>query len=96
MNEEEFQDLMRQQRMLAQSIVQESSTDSKIKLLDIINELVTPKNKKIQIESVILEAANQGFTENETITLIDELKKDHVVYETEQGFLQRARDIKFN
>jgi DNA replicative helicase MCM subunit Mcm2 (Cdc46/Mcm family) len=95
MNEEEFQDLLRQQRFLAQSIVQESSMDSKIKLMDIINGLVTNKNKKIHIESVIVEAVNEGMSEREALTMIDELKKDHLVYETTPGFLQRTRDIKF-
>lgn len=95
MNEEDFQALLKQQRMLAASIVQESGTDSKIRLLDIINELVTPKNRKIQMESVIIEAVNQGFTERETFDMIDELKKDHLVYETEPGFLQRTKDIRF-
>lgn len=95
MNEEEFQELLRQQRMLAQNIVQESSTDSKIKLLDIINDMITPRNKKIQIENIILEAMNQGFTEQEALTLLDELKKDHVLYETSPGFIQRTKDIRF-
>ena len=81
--------------MLAASIMQESSTDSKIKLLDIINDMVTTRNKKIQIEQIIIEAVNQGFSENEALTLIEDLKKDHVIYETEPGFLQRTRDIKF-
>lgn len=95
MNEDDFNELMRQQRLLAGSIVRESNMDNKIKLLDIINDLVTQRNKKIHMETVILEAVNNGFTEHEAYDLIDELKKDHVVYETEPGFLQRTRDIKF-
>ncbi|MBU1976295.1 MAG: hypothetical protein KKG59_07885 [Nanoarchaeota archaeon] len=95
MNEEDFNALLQQQRILAANIVQESNTNSKIRLLDIINELVTPKNKKIHIESVIVEAINHGLTEQEAYDMIDELKKDHLVYETEIGFLQRTRDIKF-
>lgn len=95
MNEEDFQALLQQQRILAANIVQESSTDNKIKLLDIINDMVTTKNKKIQKESVIIEAVNNGFTEKEAYDMISELKKDHVVYETSPGYLQRARDIKF-
>jgi hypothetical protein len=95
MDEEEFQNLLRQQRFLAQSIVQESSMDSKIKLMDIINGLVTNKNKKIHIEAVVVEAVNEGMTEKEALTMIDELKADHLVYETTPGFLQRTRDIRF-
>jgi hypothetical protein len=95
MNEEDFNELLRQQRFLASRIVQESSMDSKIKLMDIINGLVTNKNKKIHVETVIVEAVNEGMTEKEAYTMIDELKRDHLVYETSPGFLQRTRDIKF-
>lgn len=69
--------------------------DSKIKLMDIINNLVTNKNKKIHTEAVVVEAVNEGMTEKEVLALIDELKRDHLVYETTPGFLQRTRDIKF-
>jgi DNA replicative helicase MCM subunit Mcm2 (Cdc46/Mcm family) len=95
MDEQEFNDLLRQQRLLAGAIMQESSMNNKIKLLDIINELVTQRNKKIHIESVIVEAVNNGFTEKETYDLLEELKRDHLVYETTPGFLQRTKDIKF-
>lgn len=95
MDEQEFNDLLRQQRLLAGAIMQESSMNNKIKLMDIINELVTQRNKKIHVESVIVEAVNHGFTERETYGLIEELKRDRVVYETSPGFLQRTRDIKF-
>lgn len=81
--------------MMASRILQESSVDVKIKLMDIINDMVTDKNKKVQIESIIIEAVNQGFTEKEVIDLIEDLKKDHVVYETSPGFLQRTKDIQF-
>ncbi|MFH1071971.1 MAG: hypothetical protein V1743_00925 [Nanoarchaeota archaeon] len=95
MNDEEFEELMRRQRMLASSIVREESVESKIKLLDIINNLVTDRNKKVHIETVILEAMNEGFTEKEAYDMIDQLKHDHLVYETEPGFLQRTKDIRF-
>ncbi|MFH1399951.1 MAG: hypothetical protein ABIH41_00380 [Nanoarchaeota archaeon] len=93
MDENDFNDLLRTQRMMAARIVQESSVNNKIKLLDIINDLVTTKNKRIHIESIIVEAINQGFTEHETVDLIDQLKTDHLVYELQEGFLQRTKDI---
>ena len=81
--------------MVAMRIVQETSVDNKIKLLDIINGLVTDKNKKIQIEQVVIEAVNEGFTEHEVYDLIDQLKQDHLIYETAPGFLQRSKDVQF-
>ncbi|MBN1645850.1 hypothetical protein JW868_02305 [Candidatus Woesearchaeota archaeon] len=95
MDQKDFDDLLRIQRMMASRIVQESSVNNKIKLLDIINNMVTDKNKKVQIENVIIEAMNEGMTERETTDLIDQLKKDHLVYETSPGFLQRTKDMDF-
>ncbi len=93
MDEADFNELLRIQRMVAMRIVQETSVDNKIKLLDIINGLVTDKNKKIQIEQVVIEAVNEGFTEHEVYDLIDQLKQDHLIYETAPGFLQRSKDV---
>ncbi len=95
MDEADFNELLRIQRMVAMRIVQETSVDNKIKLLDIINGLVTDKNKKIQIEQVVIEAVNEGFTEHEVYDLIDQLKQDHLIYETAPGFLQRSKDVQF-
>jgi DNA replicative helicase MCM subunit Mcm2 (Cdc46/Mcm family) len=86
----EFDELLKIQRMMATRIVEETSVDNKIKLLDIINDLVTPANKKVQVEQVIIEAETQGLTESEVMRLLDELKKDHLIVEPETGFIQKT------
>ena len=37
----------------------------------------------------------EGFTEHEVYDLIDQLKQDHLIYETAPGFLQRSKDVQF-
>ncbi|KYK24694.1 hypothetical protein AYK26_06495 [Euryarchaeota archaeon SM23-78] len=90
MDEADFEELMRIQRMMARRVASESETDSKIKLMDIINELVTDKNKKVHKEAVLLEAQAQGMSEAEVDRVIRSLKDDHMIIEPEEGFIRRA------
>jgi DNA replicative helicase MCM subunit Mcm2 (Cdc46/Mcm family) len=75
---------------MASTIIQESSVDSKIKLLDLINKLVTDRNRKVQTETVLIEAENEGFSEAEVLHLIDELIEDNLIIQPEVGYLKRA------
>lgn len=90
MDEADFEDLMRIQRMMARRVASETETDSKIKLMDIINELVTDRNKKVHKEAVLLEAQTQGMTEAEADRVLGALKEDHIIEEPEPGFIRRA------
>jgi DNA replicative helicase MCM subunit Mcm2 (Cdc46/Mcm family) len=86
----DFNELLRIQRSMASRIIQESAVDNKIKLLDLVNKLVTDRNRKVQKETVILEAQAEGFTEDEAIGLIDELIEDNLLIEPETGYVKRA------
>ena len=90
MDETDFEELMRIQRMTLRSVANESETDSKIKLMSIINDLVTDKNKKVHKEAVLLEAEVQGMTEAEVERDLKALKDDHLIIEPEAGFIKRA------
>ena len=90
MDQNDFNDLLRIQRMMASRIIQETTVDNKIKLLDLINKLVTDRNRKVQTETVIVEAQLEGFSEDEAVRLIDELIADHLIIESEPGYLKRA------
>jgi DNA replicative helicase MCM subunit Mcm2 (Cdc46/Mcm family) len=90
MDQNEFNDLLRIQRLMASRIIQEASVDNKIKLLDLINKLITDRNRKVHREAVILEAQAEGFNEQEADRLIDELIDDGLLVEPEQGFLKRG------
>jgi DNA replicative helicase MCM subunit Mcm2 (Cdc46/Mcm family) len=90
MDQSDFDDLIRRQNMMLRSVADESETDSKIKLMDIINDLVTDRNKKVHKEAVILEAGMQGMPESEVERVLSLLKEDHMIIEPEIGFVRRA------
>ena len=90
MDQADFDDLIRRQNMMLRSVADESETDSKIKLMDIINDLVTDRNKKVHKEAVILEAEVQGMPESEVERVLTLLKEDHFIIEPEPGFIKKA------
>lgn len=90
MDQNDFNDLLKIQRMMASRIIQETTVDNKIKLLDLINKLVTDRNKKVQTETIIYEAKMEGFSEDETLRLIDELISDNLIAQPEPGYVKRA------
>ena len=91
MDEADFENLMRIQRMTLRSVANESETESKIKLMSIINDLVTDKNKKVHKEAVLIEAQAEGMTEAEVERDFKALKDDHLIIEPEPGFVYRQR-----
>jgi len=90
MDQADFDDLMRRQNMMLRSVADESETDSKIKLMSIINDLVTDRNRKVHKEAVIIEAETQGMDEAEVERVLNLLKADHFLTEPEPGFIKRA------
>lgn len=87
MDDVDFDRLMEIQRMTATRIRQEFEVDNKVKILTIMTDL-SPGNKKIQVEAVIVEADTQGLTESEVIATLDALKVDGLVIEPETGYIQ--------
>lgn len=90
MDENEFGELLRIQRMMASRIIEETTVNNKIKLLDLVNKLLTDRNKKIQKETIIIEAQLDGFSEVDTLRIIDELVSDKLLYEPEPGYIKRT------
>jgi DNA replicative helicase MCM subunit Mcm2 (Cdc46/Mcm family) len=90
MDQADFDDLMRRQNMMLRSVADESETDSKIKLMDIINDLVTDRNRKVHKEAVIIEAGARGMDEVEVERVLTLLKADHFLIEPEPGFVKKA------
>lgn len=84
---DDFDRLMEIQRQTASMIRRESEVDDKIKVLDIISELGR-KKKKVQIEAIIIEAYEQGLSEDEVLRVIDELESDGMIKQPEMGYLQ--------
>jgi DNA replicative helicase MCM subunit Mcm2 (Cdc46/Mcm family) len=90
MDQSDFDDLIRRQNMMLRSVADESETDSKIKLMDIINNMVTDRNKKVHKEAILIEAQIQGMSESEADRVMTLLKADHMIIEPEPGFIRRA------
>lgn len=88
MNPSDFEELLRTQRMMASKILEENSFDAKIKLLEIIRNMTTSKNKKIHTEAVIYEAQVEGLSEGDILNFIEELKSDNLIIEPEEGFIR--------
>jgi DNA replicative helicase MCM subunit Mcm2 (Cdc46/Mcm family) len=90
MDQSDFDDLIRSQNMMMRNVADESETDSKIRIMDIINDLVTDRNRKVQKEAVLVEAEMRGLVESEANRIIDLLKTDGMIIEPEPGFVKRA------
>lgn len=88
MNPNDFEELLKVQRLMASKLAEERSFDVKIKLLGIIESLSNSRKRKIQTEQVILEAEMEGLSESETVRLLDELKRDRLIAEPEEGYIK--------
>jgi len=84
----EFDDVMRLQKQLASSMLDDFELDSKIKILTIFDELVGSK-KKIQTEKLLIEAEHHGMSEFEIASIVDKLKRDGLLFEPQPGYLQK-------
>lgn len=84
----DFDDVIRLQRQLQSSMIDDFELDSKIKVLTIFDELVGSK-KKIQTEKLLIEVEHRGMGELEAVSVIDKLKKDGLLFEPQPGYLQK-------
>lgn len=73
---------------MASKIMEESRVDNKIIVIEIISELVSPKNKKIQIEAIITEAMIRGLSEDTVNAAIEELENDHIIEYSDTGYVK--------
>jgi len=84
----EFDDVMRLQKQLNASMLDDFELDSKIKVLTIFDELAGNK-KKIQTEKLLIELEHHEMGELEAVSVIDKLKKDGLLFEPQPGYLQK-------
>ena len=88
LDESEFDEVIKLQKQLASSMVDDFELDSKIKILTLLDEIVG-KKKKVQTEKMLIEAENQGMSEMEVMATIEKLKKDGLIFEPQPGYLQK-------
>jgi hypothetical protein len=84
----EFDDVMRLQKQLASSMLDDFELDSKIKVLTTFDELVGGK-KRIHTEKLLIELEHRGMGEFEAVSVIEKLKKDGLIFEPQPGYLQK-------
>jgi len=85
----EFDEVMRLQKQLASSMMNDFELDSKIKLLTIFDDVASGK-RKVQTEKILVEAEHQGMSEMEILSVIEKLKKDGLLFEPQPGYLQKS------
>ena len=85
---EDFDDVVRLQKQMASSMLDEMELDSKIKVLTIFDEVVGSK-KKVQTEKLLIESENRGLSELEVTSIIEKLKRDGMLFEPQPGYLQK-------
>ena len=90
MDQNDFNELLKIQRMMASRIMEETTVDNKIQLLDLVNRLVTDRNRKVQKENILLQAQEEGFSEEEAVRLLQNLLDDQLVTEPEPGYIKRT------
>ena len=88
LDESEFDEVIKLQKQLASSMVDDFELDSKTKILTLLDEIVG-KKKKVQTEKMLIEAENQGMSEMEVMATIEKLKKDGLIFEPQPGYLQK-------
>jgi DNA replicative helicase MCM subunit Mcm2 (Cdc46/Mcm family) len=84
----EFDDVMRLQKQLASSMLDDFELDSKIKVLTTFDELVGSR-KKMQTEKLLIELEHRGMSEFEAVSIIEKLKRDGLIFEPQPGYLQK-------
>lgn len=87
MKPDDFDEMLRIQRMMSDRVMQEQRTDHKITVLNALQELGA-SSKPVQVEALLLEIQNQGVSADQALNLLEELRTDHLVSRVQQGYVQ--------
>ena len=85
----EFDDLIKLQNQIRQGLLREQNMDKTISILSLINELTADPKEMVQKELVMIEAENRGISEEEVSTIIENLKKDNIIFEPSPGYIKK-------
>ena len=85
----DFDKLMEYQNLMQQRLRTEQQVDRKIELLTIINHLTMGPKNLVQKEQIMIEAVSRGFSESEVDTLLDQLIKENIIYESSPGYIKK-------
>ncbi len=84
----DFDEILKIQRLLNDSMRQELQDDRTSELMALVNSVV-PSNKKVQIEVIFYAALEKGFSEGEIRNVINQYIKDGIFFQPEVGYIQR-------
>ncbi len=84
---EDFDELMRVQRATASRLRTENEMDRKVKLMAIVQGLNPDRRGRILTESIMVEARNEGFSDDESDRLLDSLEEDGYLKKVEHGVM---------
>lgn len=79
MENDEFEELLRIQRLVTDRLSVEAKMDRKIKLLDLISSMVSTRDRSVQKEIILYESSMEGYTEDDTERLLQDLVADHFI-----------------
>ena len=85
----DFDKLMEYQKMTQQRLRTEQAMDRKIELLTLINQLTRGPKNLVQKELLIVEGTSRGFSESEIDSLIEQLKKENIIFESSPGYIKK-------
>ena len=60
-----------------------------VKIQNLINELTKKIGKRIPIDDIIMEASEQGITEEQVNEALDLLKRDGTIYQPQPNIIER-------
>lgn len=86
---DEFDDIMNLQRQLASRVVEEQEMEMQMKMLEIINSLVTDRNRQVQKAKILAEAEIEGMQEDEAARLLKKLEDLNYVRQSQPGYYRR-------
>lgn len=90
MNEDDFQEIIKVQQLMSQRLMQERKTDSKIDLLNLIQDMSENGKKPVQVEALLIEAQLTNISEREATNLLEELQRDHLIARPKTGWIKPA------
>ena len=75
------------QKRLQQSLQEEEDTSIKIQVLETIQECVVDTSRRIHEETVIIEATQRGYNEEDVIQAIYQLERESLISIDDEGFM---------
>jgi hypothetical protein len=88
MADNDFDEILRIQRMLNDSARRELQDDRLTSLMALVNSLI-PEKKTVQIEQIFYVAETKGYSEDEIKSVIIGYIKDKMLFQPEVGYIRR-------